>query len=380
MPSGAHTLLELKIRERRQTLEEFAASVEAFAREHGEPGTLSVRHLKRLVAGRGINGAPLGPLRPATARLLEHFLGTSLDELLARPGEGVHLSDTDEELRVMLRASSRVDTTMLGLLDDQLTSLRRLDRQLGALVVHGEVVAKIDQVSALLRHSLRPTIRERIAALLSELCTLAGWQALDRAEFAEAWRHYELGKLAASESGDPAFIAHTIAEQAFALIDLHETSSAVDLVACARSRAETTTGPLLRSWLAAAHGEALAADGQHAASLRAFDDAHVLLPTERPDRSGPYVALCPVHLARWRGHALARVGAPEAVTVLTSALNQLDPTFTRAETALRIDLAIALTATREQDGANSHLTRAQAIARDIGSARQQRRIKTLESL
>lgn len=374
MPSGARTLLEVKIRERRQTLEEFAASIDAFAREHGEPGTLSVRHLKRLVAGRGINGAPLGPLRPATARLLEHFFGTSVDELLAQPGNGIRPSETDEELRERIRASSRVDAAMLGLLDDQLTSLRRLDRQLGTLVVHDEVVAKIDQVSALLSHSLRPAIRERIAALLSELCTLAGWQALDRANFTEAWRHYELGRLAASESSDPAFIAHTMAEQAFALIDLRETSSAVDLVASARSRPGHATDPLLRSWLAAAHGEALAADGQTSASLRAFDDAESRLPTERPHRSGPYVALDPVHLARWRGHALARVGAPNAVAVLTAALSDLDPCFQRAETALRVDLAVALTATNEPERASSHLAVAQTIARDIGSRRQERRI------
>ena len=46
------TVLAQKIRERRQSLEEFAAYTETFAREHHERATLSVRHLQRLVAGR----------------------------------------------------------------------------------------------------------------------------------------------------------------------------------------------------------------------------------------------------------------------------------------------------------------------------------------
>jgi hypothetical protein len=82
-------MLEQKIWERRQTFEEFAEYAEVYAREHKEPGTLGVRHLQRLAAGRGIGGRPLGQLRPATARLLEHILGLSVDELLATPAQPV---------------------------------------------------------------------------------------------------------------------------------------------------------------------------------------------------------------------------------------------------------------------------------------------------
>ncbi|HEX3779680.1 MAG TPA: transcriptional regulator [Pseudonocardiaceae bacterium] len=79
------TTLEQKIRERRQTFEEFAEYAETYAREHREPGTLSVRHLQRLAAGCRRSGQPLGPVRPATARLLEAIFGLSIDELLAPP-------------------------------------------------------------------------------------------------------------------------------------------------------------------------------------------------------------------------------------------------------------------------------------------------------
>jgi hypothetical protein len=81
----ARTVLEAKIRERRMTFEEFAVYVETYAREHGESGTIGLRHLQRLVAGVGHRGVPLGPVRPATARLLEGILGLSMDELLMVP-------------------------------------------------------------------------------------------------------------------------------------------------------------------------------------------------------------------------------------------------------------------------------------------------------
>jgi hypothetical protein len=79
--------LEQKIRERRLTFEEFAEFAETFAREHGEPGTISVRHLQRLASGKGTGGTRLGEVRPATARLLERIFGLSVDKLLAAPAE-----------------------------------------------------------------------------------------------------------------------------------------------------------------------------------------------------------------------------------------------------------------------------------------------------
>jgi hypothetical protein len=170
---------------------------------------------------------------------------------------------------------------------------------------------------------------------------------------------------------------HTSAEQAFVLLDVGETASAVELLGVAERRAQRVAGRLLRSWLAAAHGEALAADGQRSASLKAFDRAAGLLPTDVSAVDGPYVVLDPVHLARWRGHALARIGEPDAVDVLSTALSRLDPTFTRAETALRVDLATAFFAMDERAEGRAHAQRARTLAVEIGSVRQQRRIARL---
>ncbi|WP_240519542.1 hypothetical protein [Amycolatopsis antarctica] len=370
-------MLEQQIREvRRETLREFVAYAERFAREHGEPGTLSLRHLERLVAGKGASGKPVGPPRPATARLLERIFGIDIAELLTAPADGeAELDRSDAELRARLTSSARVDNQVIDLLEGQLSSIRRLDRQLGAPVAHGETTAKADQVTALLQHSLMPARRERLAALLSEVCTLAGWQALDAGNVSAAWHYYERGKFAARESGDPSFESHAAAEQAFVLLDIGEVARATELLLQLRRRKSIPR--LLSSWLAAAHGEALAAAGCRSASLRVFDRAAQLLPDTAPSRERPYVVLDAVHLARWRGHALARIGELEAIDVLTSALNKLDSTFTRAETALKVDLAAAFMNRGELEPSQRYAEQARNLAMAIGSTRQRRRLVLL---
>jgi hypothetical protein len=197
------TVLEQKIRERQQTFEEFAQYVETFARENGEPGTLSFRHLQRLAAGRRSDGRPLGRVLPATARLLEHIFGLSIDDLLAPPTVEDWPDGQSAEIRRRLHLSSRVDSGVLDTLKGQLADIRRLDRQLGAVIAHDEVLAKVEQVGSLLAHSLSSGVREPLARLLSELSCLAGWQALDLGKVTESWRYYDQARMAALQSSVP---------------------------------------------------------------------------------------------------------------------------------------------------------------------------------
>lgn len=144
------TLLEQKIWERRQTFEEFAEFAEVFAREHGEPGSVSARHVQRLAGGRGPGGRPLGPVRPATARLLERIFGVSVDELLSPPAvpesvveqlddETAQLADSAGAERMgeiagwlpdstRRRVAARLDRLDLGQVRDRGSRLRRVGR------------------------------------------------------------------------------------------------------------------------------------------------------------------------------------------------------------------------------------------------------------
>jgi hypothetical protein len=158
------------------------------------------------------------------------------------------------ELRHRFSASRKVDISVIGLFREQVNALRRLDRQLGAAIAYDEVRTKAVQIAALQSHSLQPGIRSRLAELLAELNTLAGWEALDRFAIDRAWRHHESAKIAAREADSHILLAHTLAQQAIILIDVGESRSAVEQIGEARNLARRTPA-LLQSWLAAAHGE-----------------------------------------------------------------------------------------------------------------------------
>jgi hypothetical protein len=378
-PNGhrpARTVLEQKIRERNQTLEEFIDYVEKFRHDHKESGTLSLRHLERLIAGHRGDGRPLGPLRPATARLLKHIFGQSVTELLAQPAIE-HADDPTVELRQRISTSRQVDAAMIALLRDQLDALRRLDRQFGARFTYNEVATKGEQVSVLLSYSLMPGIRVDLAVLLAELNALAGWVALDRGEITSAWDHHELAKCAAREANSPALLAHSLAQQALVLIDIHHPNAAIRQLRGARDMVRRTVSPVLQSWLAAAHGEGLAAAGQRTDALCAFDEASAALPSDPSDPSLPFIFLGGPHLDRWRGHALADLGDHEAINLLRDALRSLDRTFARAEAGLRVDLAHVLASIGESHESYDHLFHARRLAIEIGSIRQARRIDAL---
>jgi hypothetical protein len=168
------TLLEQKIWERRETFEEFVEYAETFAREHHEPGTLGVRHLQRLAAGQGPGGRPLGSVRPATARLLEHIFAVRVDELLAPPavpdqsgprpaGPGAVVHDHRDE-----PARQRVSGSDLS------TSFEWLDGRAGWITdaSRRKVAARVARLSpgdVLDRHVRRAKVgRSRVATALAE--------------------------------------------------------------------------------------------------------------------------------------------------------------------------------------------------------------------
>jgi hypothetical protein len=316
------TLLEVKIRERGMTLGEFVQHAEDFAREHGERGTISMRHLQRLISPTERPAS----LRPATRRLLEAIFATSAMELLGPPpraefGEADSqvgaectssvVADWQREAAEVARLvarSARVDQEALDLLASQVENTRRLDRRFGAATLLGALRLHAQHVEQLLTHTTDGRVRRSLAAVLVDAHTLAGWQSLDRGEIVSAWQHYGRACDAALITESAALHAHALAKQAVVLADIGRTVDGAVMSGHARSLGGSGTA-MLQTWLAAAHGEALAAAGKHTDSLRAFDEAAALLPSAcASDGDGaPYVGLDHVHLARWRGHALARV-------------------------------------------------------------------------
>ena len=113
----------------------------------------------------------------------------------------------------------------------------------------------------------------------------------------------------------------------------------------ARQQAGRSAPPVLRAWLYAAEGEALAVLGDRDTALRALDAAATVLPEQCDDPELPYLMLNAGHLARWRGDCLARLGDTTAIDSLMSALDAMgEGQYGRAEVSLRVDLALAFRA------------------------------------
>ncbi|WP_345610445.1 tetratricopeptide repeat protein [Pseudonocardia adelaidensis] len=281
-----------------------------------------------------------------------------------------------DELRDRIAVARMVDSATVAALHGQIEQARVLDRQFGGVHHLDQLRHQIAHMQELLAHLPAVGQRAALAGALTEASALAGWQALDREDHTQAWAHHERAKQAAREAGSPLLLAHATAQKTVILLALDDTAPAVDQAAYARSIA--TGGPaLMRAWLAAKHGETLAAAGDRDAALRAFDDAYGLLPADPVDPALPFLFLGGAHLDRWRGNALALVGDAEALDQLTAALARLPPTWARARSRLLVDLAYAHAAAGDRDAALGRAREARAIARQISSDHQLRRLDRL---
>ncbi|QUF07050.1 hypothetical protein KCV87_14000 [Actinosynnema pretiosum subsp. pretiosum] len=382
MARRAHpTLLSRLLAERGQSAEEFSEEANRFAFEQGIRATLSARHVQRLATGRRADGNPLGPVRAVTQRLLEQMLGVPTAQLLApvapAPDQVREWSSEALELRARIESGRSVDHDVVALLQHKLDLTRVIDRKLGASALLGELRGQVDHMRSLLATVIDTGTRQALARVLVDASALAGWQSLDQAKLGDAWHHYDRARSAARVAESPSLEAYACAGQAVVLLDIGDAASAVGLTGHACAVAEDQAPALLTSWLWAGHGEALAAVGDHGASVTAFERADREMESAVGNSGAAYLVFDHTHLSRWRGSALARMGSPEAVGVLSDVLDRLDPTFTRAETALRVDLVQVLAATGERGEATAHAERAELLAAQVGSTRQRRRLQAL---
>ena len=274
---------------------------------------------------------------------------------------------------------ARIDDGLVGLLRSNTQNLRMLDRRLGSSAAYDQTVAHVVHLEQLVKFAFPGTHRDSAADELGQAAALAGWQALDGGHLDEAWRHHELAASAAREGGVPSGLAYALGQQAYVLLEMGHVEEAWNAVRTARVRVSGLVPAELVAWLHAAEGEVLAAMGNRDQALRALDAADVQLPSDGGGEL-PYVMLNAAHLARWRGHCLARLGETSAIDDLSAALATMsDGQYGRAEVSLRVDLALALRARGELGESRDEAERAGALAGRTGSRRQQRRIVELLS-
>ena len=226
------------------------------------------------------------------------------------------------------------------------------------------------------RYSVETSVRRALSAVIADACTLVGWQWLDQNDPMKAWDYYSQGMTAAAETSQPALRSYVLAGQSVVLLDLSEATAALQMAEHACHSPSGYLPPILAAWLSASYGESCAANNLHAESLRSFDRAEQLLSSGSAEEV-PFLVFGQTHLMRWRGNALMRLRDRRAVDVLTQALSEVPSGFTRAETAVLVDLAAALGIAGERDAAEFHAALADSLARQIGSTRHRRRIDRL---
>jgi tetratricopeptide (TPR) repeat protein len=314
---------------------------------------------------------------PGYRKLFREFYGRTNEELgfpADIEGDGI------EELRDRLLVARSIDHSTLELFQSQINNLRNSDQHFGAIEILDQLNNLVRQIESVRTFSVSAMHRERLAAILTDARTLAGWTALDRGSQLQAWQYHEDAKVSAREADSPYLLAHATAQQAVILLDIGEPAAAVELLEHARYVAENRAPSLLRTWLAAAHGEGLAAAGRHDESLHAFDQAHALMPSDPVDPQMPFLLLNDGHLSRWRGSALLRLGNQDAINSLEAAARELDSSprsAIRGQLSMYVDLAFAYAAAGDTRGAVDYARKARQLAARIGSDRQRQRLATL---
>jgi tetratricopeptide (TPR) repeat protein len=314
---------------------------------------------------------------PGYRKLFREFYGRTNEEL-GFPADVE--SDGIEELRDRLLVARSIDHSTLELFQSQINNLRNSDQRFGAVVILDQLNSLVRQIEDVRTFSVSAKHRERLAAILTDARTLAGWTALDRGSQLQAWQYHEDAKVSAREADSPYLLAHATAQQAVILLDIGEPAAAVELLEHARYVAENRAPSLLRTWLAAAHGEGLAAAGRHNESLHAFDQAHALMPSDPIDPQMPFLLLNDGHLSRWRGNALLRLGNQDAINSLEAAARELDSSprsAVRGQLSMYVDLAFAYAAAGDTRGAVDYARKARQLATRIGSDRHRQRLATL---
>jgi tetratricopeptide (TPR) repeat protein len=310
------------------------------------------------------------------ARRVLRIMYAATDNELGFTSETVPVvaDNQEQELAAHLASSTRVDAALVGALAAEVEALRHQDRTFGAALLSERMSGLVSQLVQLMDHSLTPETSIGLAAVLADAATLAGWQAVDTGTTVRAWGHFTTATHAARAAGSNTLLAHAVGERAYAILQTGDAATARATVTHALTL--DSLPPRVQAWLHAASAEFAAADNARDDALRAFDNADTALPTHgSSDEDSPFILLDHTHLTRWRGSALARLGDPDALQHLTTALNAPQGSNTARGTAgLHADLASAYAVLRDREQALHHLREAERLARQIGSQRLQARL------
>ena len=279
---------------------------------------------------------------------------------------------------------ARVDGEVLGYFRRALDEYYRADKMLGPRRLIGPVLAQIDVLDDL-RRGARPPYADPLLRILARYGEMAGWLLQDSGDLDAAANWSRQAGEWAQCAGDVNMAAYMLIRQAniAALADDH--AGVVQLAAAARR----IPGPLDPKLIALALQQQARGHvrlGEHRDCFTLLDQAADTL-REHPDVTDQDA---PVYLHHYDLRTLTEQSAAcylaagradVAVTILEDTIAATSSTLARDRGHLTSKLAVAITRTTQPDPARAASLGLQAlsIARDTGSARIMRELRTLDA-
>ncbi len=279
---------------------------------------------------------------------------------------------------------ARLDGEVLGYFHRALDEYYRADKMLGPRRLIGPVLAQIDVLDDL-RRGARPPYADPLLRILARYGEMAGWLLQDSGDLDAAANWSRQAGEWAQCAGDVNMAAYMLIRQAniAALADDH--AGVVQLAAAARR----IPGPLDPKLIALALQQQARGHvrlGEHRGCFTLLDQAAETL-REHPDVTDQDA---PVYLHHYDLRTLTEQSAAcylaagradAAVTILEDTIAATSSALVRDRGHLTSKLAVAITRTTQPDPARAASLGLEAlnIARDTGSARIMRELRTLDA-
>jgi tetratricopeptide (TPR) repeat protein len=316
------TRFRLLIQERRWTYEAFCVqwrrACEELAAQDGDP-RLAALPLSRRTFDRWMQGdiSQRGP-RPDAARVLAHLTGISVEQLFTHdlsdlpPSMSPKMSQ-DDVLRSRLEgilASGNLSPTALQTWEESIAWHGRATRILTDEELLAGLRSDFQTLSTALDRRQPLSVMRQLTRLSAQMAGLMSLVLLRTGDVHNARAWVRVARIAATEVNDPAVMAWTLAEEAYALFYSGDAEGAVQVARRAQqaSRQPTVGAALAAPLEARAHGLL----GQSHEAHRALDRAEVIFANLRGDDIGESAfAYNEAQLRFHQGNVLTHLGATQ---------------------------------------------------------------------
>ncbi|MGV9306851.1 MULTISPECIES: helix-turn-helix domain-containing protein [unclassified Nonomuraea] len=295
------------------------------------------------------------------------------------------LGDPDQTQRIAraIEQPARVDGEVIDYFRRVLAEHYTADKILGPRSLLRPVLAQIDVLDEL-RRGAGARHAEPLLQVLAQYAEMAGWLHQDLGELNTAMDWTRRAAEWAQCAGDTQMSAYMLVRQSNISVLTDDYAAVVHLAAAARRR-PAELEPKLNALAAQQQARGLVMLGEHDDCFALLDEAGETL-RDHPQVTHPHV---PVYLHHYDWDTLqeqsavcyrAAGRADTAVTILEDQIGRLPATLARDRGHLTAKLAVAVAQSEQDPGRAAHLGHeALGVARQTGSARIQRELRTLDA-